>query len=294
MHPAPSIIVFTVFSGLGLGQLFWLGTVRRDLAGWDALPFFAVAFTLTTIGLVASTFHLGNPQRSLRAFTQWRSSWLSREACLAAITFALMAADAAGRIFFQQSTYLLGLVGACMALLTVFATSMIYVQLKTVPRWNHWNNSLLFILFALTGGAALSGNSVLLGFLLLVSMVQIINWRIGDRSFSSREHTIASATQLGYLGKVRLLESPHSGTNYLLKEMVFHIGRKHAQKLRLIALVCLGPVPMLIILLLPQQIIASIMATSIHLLGAVVSRWLFFAQAEHVVGLYYDQHKTTA
>ena len=32
-----------------------------------------------TVGLVSSTLHLSHPERAWRAFSQWRSSWLSRE-----------------------------------------------------------------------------------------------------------------------------------------------------------------------------------------------------------------------
>ena len=42
-----------------------------------------IAYALASGGLIASTFHLGHPERAIKAFTQWRSSWLSREAWLA-------------------------------------------------------------------------------------------------------------------------------------------------------------------------------------------------------------------
>ncbi len=44
-----------------------------------------------------------------------------------------------------------------------------------------------------------------------------------------------TATGLGQLGLVRLIEPPHTQTNYLLSEMGFRVGRKHAGKLRLLA-----------------------------------------------------------
>ena len=90
MHPARSIILFTTLSGLGFGLLVFLGLGFPAVSGWVALVLFAIAFALAGGGLVSSTFHLGHPERALKAFTQWRSSWLSREAWLASATLAVM------------------------------------------------------------------------------------------------------------------------------------------------------------------------------------------------------------
>ncbi|MEL7082316.1 MAG: DmsC/YnfH family molybdoenzyme membrane anchor subunit, partial [Pseudomonadota bacterium] len=99
MHPAPSVIVFTTFSGLGFGLLIWLGLGFPSVTGWSAFAFFAIAYVFAVGGLLASTFHLGHPERSLKAFTQWRSSWLSREAWCAVAALTLMALYGAGLVF---------------------------------------------------------------------------------------------------------------------------------------------------------------------------------------------------
>ena len=85
---------------------------------------------------------------------------------------------------------------------------------------------------------------------------------------------------------MRAFEPPHTGTNYLLNEMVYTVGRRHAQKLRMVALVLMLVVPVLL-LLLPYPHIFGVLALVSHIAGVLVSRWLFFAEAEHVVGLYY-------
>ncbi len=79
MHPAPSVIVFTVLSGLGFGFLAMLGFGVVRPTGLGAIPAYGLGYALAVGGLLASTFHLGRPERALRAFTQWRTSWLSRE-----------------------------------------------------------------------------------------------------------------------------------------------------------------------------------------------------------------------
>ena len=291
MHPAPSIIAFTTFSGMGFGLLIWLGLGFPAVTGWTAFGFFVLAFGMATGGLIASTLHLGNPQRALRAFSQWRTSWLSREAALSVAALMTMAAYGAGLIFLHQRLVLLGLIGAALCLATVFATAMIYAQLRTVPRWHHWTTPALFVALSLSGGAALTGQPWLAGALILAcGALQALTWRLGDRRFAAGGTTLASATGLGRIGKVRSFAPPHTGSNYLLKEMVYRIGRKHGQRLRLIALLLMSLIPAGLLWMAPHPV-ASLAALVSHAGGTLTARWLFFAQAEHVVGLYYGAHQ---
>ena len=154
MHPAPSVIVFTTLSGLGFGLLFFLGLGMPGVTGGVALVFFALAYALAVGGLLASTFHLGHPERAWKAFSQWRSSWLSREGCCAVAALLVMGLYAIGRIFFGADWQFLGGIGAMLSLATVFTTSMIYAQLKTIPRWNMALVPVKFLTFALAGGPA--------------------------------------------------------------------------------------------------------------------------------------------
>lgn len=289
MHPAPSIIAFTTFSGLGLGLLFWLGVDPEAPTGWIGFAFFLIGYLLAGGGLMASTLHLGRPERALKAFTQWRSSWLSREAWTACAALIVMGLYAALLVLFGVQVHVLGWLGALLCLATVFTTSMIYTQLKTVPRWHHWSTPVLFQLYALGGGALLSGR-VITGLVLigLAALAQAGWWLAGDQRLAASGTTIESATGLGHIGRVRAFEPPHTGSNYLLREMVFVVGRKHAQKLRLIALGLMVVLPAFL-LLLPFGHWLALFAVLAHVAGVLVSRWLFFAEAEHVVGLYYGK-----
>jgi len=290
MHPAASVIIFTSLSGLGFGLLAFLGLGYPPVSGWPAFAFFFVAFALSVGGLLASTFHLGNPQRAMKAFSQWRTSWLSREGVVAVAALLVMGAYAALLIFFNTRVAALGWLGSALSIGTVYCTSMIYGQLKTVPRWNMWITPYLFLLYAITGGALLSlqlGPAVIL--LIILTAIQITAWFQGDIRFRAAGHTIESATGLGGLGKVRLLEAPHSGENYLTREMVHIVGRKHAVKLRVIAALCLGPLPIIVLSLFGLNCLSALLAVILHITGLFVARWLFFAEAEHVVGLYYDK-----
>lgn len=156
MHPAASVIIFTSLSGLGFGLLFFLGLDRPVVSGWVAFTFFLIAFSLAVGGLLASTFHLGNPQRAMKAFSQWRTSWLSREGVVSVAALLVMGLYAALLIFADIRIALLGWLGSALCIGTVYCTSMIYGQLKTVPRWNMPTTPVLFILYSLAGGALLS------------------------------------------------------------------------------------------------------------------------------------------
>lgn len=295
MHPAPSVIIFTVLSGLGFGYLTWLGLGFPAVTGWTALFCFAIAYAAAVGGLVSSSFHLGNPQRALKAFTQWQTSWLSREAWLSVLTLVVMGVYGFFAVFMGQVIAPLGLLGAALSVATVVATAMIYAQLKTVPRWNHWLTPLHLLSLSLAGGAilALQWQAALI-LLLLSGVIQVLHWLLGDKRFAERGHTVESATGLGTIGRVRLFEPPHTGSNYLLKEMVHKVGRKHAHKLRIIALLSLIVLPLAIVLVAPASPYAAALAILSYLVGAFASRWLFFAEAEHVVGLYYDHGAKTS
>ena len=289
MHPAASVIIFTSLSGLGFGLLFFLGIGISISKGVTTLSFFVIAYALAVGGLIASTFHLGRPERSLKAFSQWKTSWLSREAWLALAALSVMAIYAASHIFFGEAIIIIGWLGSLLSLTAVYATSMIYAQLKTVPRWNTPLTSILFLLLALTGGAILSVNvSAALPLLILAGIVQIIYWISGDQALAKSGTTLATATGIGIKGSLRSFEPPHTGTNYLLREFVYLVGRKHASKLRIISLILMIAAPTLIFSM-PLTYITIIIAISTHVVGLFVSRWLFFAQAEHVVGLYYGK-----
>lgn len=289
MHPAASVIVFTTLSGLGFGLLFWLGLGFPSVTGWMALAFFAIAYGLAVGGLLASTFHLGRPERAAKAFSQWRSSWLSREGVVSVAALVVMAFHGMGLVFAGENWRAPGWAGAVLALATVYCTSMIYAQLKTVPRWQTPLTPFLFLAISLGGGALLAGQVAMALVLLPVAgVLQILWWVRGDRALAVSGTDMASATGLGDIGTVRAFEPPHTGTNYLLREFVFQVGRKHALKLRVIAFVLGYGVPVAL-LLLPFHHLLALIAVAAHLAGITASRWLFFAEAEHVVGLYYGK-----
>jgi DMSO reductase anchor subunit len=286
MHPAPSVILFSTLSGLGFGFLCFLGWGALTPTGWAAFFLWGLGYGLAVGGLMASTFHLGNPKNALKAFTQWRTSWLSREAWTSVATLLLLAPVALAGIFGLSLPRVLGQVGGLLALVTVFTTAMIYTQIKAVPRWHHWLTPVMFLSFALAGGALMSGMRFAPLLLLAVGGVLLALWRIGDGAFARAGQTMGTATGLDSLGVPSVLDPAHTAGNYLKREMIFVVGRKHAAKLRKLALGLASVVPAAL-LLLPLGVWGIVLAAVLHLSGALAARWLFFAEAEHVVGLYY-------
>src|SRR5215468_7944187 len=310
MHPASSVIFFTVASGTGYGLLVLLGV--GGALGW--LPpdrwfgAFALGLSLAaiTFGLLSSTFHLGHPERAWRAVSQWRSSWLSREGLASLITYIPAVVFALGWVLLGRNSGawgLFGLIAAAWAAITVCCTGMIYASLKPIQRWHNgyvvpcylllgvmtgalWLNALAHLF----GGSTEWLTAMTIAALAIAWPAKLAYWRFIDRSRG--DSTAGSATGLGHLGAVRLFEAPHTADNYLMREMGYRIARKHAHKLRAFATILAFVMPFLltamtIALVPPVAAAASVFAAVSAIAGVLVERWLFFAEARHTVTLYY-------
>jgi DMSO reductase anchor subunit len=306
VHPSLSVILFTTASGAGYGLLALLGL----LAPFGALPTdwrfglvaLGLAFAGITVGLLASTFHLGRPERAWRAFSQWRTSWLSREGVAAIVTFVPAGLFAIAWVFFGKVSAPLGMLSAVCSAITVFCTAMIYRSLKPVPRWhNGWVVPTYFALGLMGGIVWLAllaqpfgaGPQLATGALVVIAgalLLKLGYWRFIDSGTATS--TAGSATGLGSLGAVRLFEAPHTSENYLLKEMGFRIARKHAAKLRRLSILLGFGLPALLSLASLflsgwPAVLPLLPAALLAMAGIFVERWLFFAEARHAVTLYY-------
>src|SRR5829696_5662351 len=140
MHPTFSIVIFTTASGAGFALALPLGLLPADR--WFGFAGLATAFALAAGGLASSVFHLGRPERAWRAFSQWRSSWLSREGVLSVATAIPATVFGIGWVFFGVVSGFIGLCGVAAAALaagTIYCTGMIYASLKPIHQWhNRW------------------------------------------------------------------------------------------------------------------------------------------------------------
>ena len=317
MHPAFSVIFFTTLSGAGYGLLLW--SAVASLLGWGRSDALLVAIglglVLATVGLLSSMAHLGKPARAWRAFSQWRTSWLSREGVMALLTYVpalalgvvlLGAAVAAhpvtpaAHVVTTRIVASVALIGCALA--TVYCTAMIYASLKPIPAWRHGLVAPVYLLFALlTGGlhcAALAAsihggvdNRVATVGMLVALVLAALKWKYWRDVDAPLPLTRGDA--VGLPGReIGVFERPHTQANYLTREMGFVVARKHGRRLRAIALILFAVLPVL--LLLPVGLIVHLdsapwlwAAALCTLAGAFVERWLFFAQARHLVTLYY-------
>ena len=304
MHPAWSIIFFTSISGLGLGLAGFIVLGLVDLSSFLHLFFASLAvFGLIGAGLLSSTLHLGHPERAWRALSQWRSSWLSREGVLAILVLASLGCWFAFNFFFGPPPLWFGMIILGLIAATVYATSMIYGSLKTVACWHHPLTPGCYLMFSACGGSlsflcmsALFGQAnpgmlqiVTLAFLIVAWTLKYAWWWALDNRVSISD--LGTATGLGSMGKVRSLMPPHTSENYLQKEMGFVVARRHAIKLRYIAIFFGGVLPIACVVFGGSSASLLSMATIFHLIGIFVERWLFFAEAKHVVTLYYGDEQ---
>jgi DMSO reductase anchor subunit len=126
----------------------------------------------------------------------------------------------------------------------------------------------------------------------VAAALKLAYWHHIDRPTTGATSTAETATGLGSIGKVRLFEAPHTSENYLLKEMGFQIARKHAAKLRRLALLLGFALPALLsavplVVSGWPAVGALLVAAPLATVGIFVERWLFFAEARHAVTLYY-------
>ncbi|MDX2145398.1 MAG: DmsC/YnfH family molybdoenzyme membrane anchor subunit [Rhodospirillaceae bacterium] len=313
MNPAFSVIFFTTASGAGYGLLIVLGlyalagALPRDF--WFAFAAMALSLALITAGLLSSTAHLGHPERAWRAFSQWRSSWLSREGVMAVATYIPALLFGLAWIFpdtFALPLAPLGVLSAAFAFGTLFTTAMIYRSLKPIHRWHNkyvvpgymvlgpMSGAVLALAVATLMGQRMPFLATISGVLLATGLlVKWLYWSFCDETASPS--TPATATGLASPGRtvdVRSVEWPHTEENYILKEMGFRIGRKHAGRLRQISIWAgfLVPAVMIEVSIVAApglQPALTLGAALLMAVGVVAERWLFFAEARHTVMLYY-------
>jgi DMSO reductase anchor subunit len=307
MHPAASVIFFTVSSGAGYGLA--VGLILFALIGPSgtdpvlAAGGFVLSLVLISAGLLSSLGHLGHPERAWRALSQWRTSWLSREGVMALVTFLPLLIFAWSWVIQGAPNLLAGVLAMLGALGTVWCTAMIYASLKPIRRWRNGftvpgyvilaaaSGSLLLALLVRLSGQEISVIAVApVGALALAALLKSLYWRWIDQTQAAS--TPESATGLGALGSVSLLEAPHTEENYLLKEMGFKVARKHAAKLRRLAMGFgfLLPIALTICAAIAGQLVGCALlavASLLCLAGCLTERWLFFAEARHTVTLYY-------
>ncbi|HVC29699.1 MAG TPA: DmsC/YnfH family molybdoenzyme membrane anchor subunit [Steroidobacteraceae bacterium] len=316
MTPAASILLLTTATGFGYGLLAWiglyaaLGLLPPARAAGLVIAGVALALLLAALGLAASMLHLGRKARAWRAFSQWRSSWLSREGVAAVLTFpvAIALGLAALRDGDGGWTRLAGLAALAASLGTVYCTAMIYGSLKPIRQWHNphtapdyliyaaFSGALLFALLrtvvfgtpGVVAGAAAAGSAA------LALSAKWLYWRHIDAQtpLATLANTIGLRADGAAKTVVKPLDAPHFTENFVLREMGYVIGRRHAARLRRIALATAFLLPLALTVMATLAVFplaAIVLALGGAAIGLLIERWLFFAEATHVSALYYGR-----
>jgi sulfite dehydrogenase (quinone) subunit SoeC len=325
MKPSLSIIFFTVSSGAGLGllALLALGDLLDHALPSDALmQGIAVALVLVAAGLASSVLHLAKPSNAWRAFSRFRTSWLSREAVFATSLFPMTVAYGVLAWTAEDGT-LRALAALGVALLSwavLVSTAMIYASLKPIRQWysawtpvnylllGHWSGAVLLLGLARVHAAHQRSFGWLAGGLGVVALIaKIGQWHAitaGARDAPTLERAIGvpeypneykneGARPPGMtVARARLFDVGHSHGTFLTDEFGFVLARRNALALRIAALTAGFGVPAAWIVSGTANAAVAWLAAIVCLAGLLAERWLFFAEAQHTVRLYHGAPRT--
>lgn len=312
MHPAFSVIFFTVSSGAGFGlfALLYFADVLKlggGLSGEQIAATGAIAFFFIIGGLLSSVLHLANPKNAWRAFSRFRTSWLSREGVFSVaffpVAFGYLVLSWFGLANLEVVRLLLGLVATLLAWVTVFSTGMIYGCLKTIRQWNtplvpanylalgNFSGALMLLAVAAWAGLDLQPFAYLAGSMLIIAglLKAIYYFWIAEPGAGPSIQTATGFTR----AQVRLLDAGHTHGTFLTQEFGFQLAREYALALKLsvFAIGFIAPLALLILTSGKPSLTLSALMAGLALAGLVAERWLFFAEARHVVNLYHGSQR---
>ncbi|MDA1118785.1 MAG: dimethyl sulfoxide reductase anchor subunit [Proteobacteria bacterium] len=307
MRPHFSVILLTTL--IGAGQGLFLALYVTELAeplGWHVparSSFYFVggiiAGGLALLGLIASFFHLGHPERAWRAATMWRTSWLSREVIVLPAFIAGAFAYGLAHHFGWPPLPLIGVLTllACLALFV--CTAMIYMSLKFLQEWA---TPLTLVNFFLLGAASGLTLAVPLAWLYAQQLAMLCAYAaiaMTLAAFASRAASLARNARLrpsssihsatGIQGRVVQRSQGFTAGSFNTREFF------HGATVRMFRLVKWGfvllvfPLPVLLIAAGTSQGQVWLMGTAFaaQFIGLLAERWFFFAEANHPQNLYY-------
>jgi len=309
MRPQFSIIFFTTLAGMAQGLLFFIALLNIEVPILSA-PFLAmlalpVSFILLTLGLVASFFHLGHPERAWRAAMMWRTSWLSREVLALP---AVMLLTTMTFLFVVSGIVPVWLWAALLisTLILWICTAKIYQCIRFIQEWSHPSTLSNFILLGLSSGGLLlefllilwNDPSIPLGmrpisganFILLFIALNLKLWIWRRNQQLKPKSNLASAT--GIKGRnIRQTSMGFMGGSFNTREFFHHQTDRVISNIRKITLLLtyVGPMILLGFSMNSPSIAQIAIALLMHYIGLLAERWMFFAEANHPQNLYYQR-----
>ncbi len=312
MHPAFSVIFFTVSSGAGFGlfALLYLADALKLGGGLSVSQIIIagiIGLVLISAGLMSSVFHLANPKNAWRAFSRYRTSWLSREGVFAMAFFpfavAYLGLTWLGIKSLDDLRMFAGGASMLLAWITLFSTGMIYGCLKTIRQWNtplvpanylvlgHFSGALILLVVAQNGTVNVSSYLTIVIALLIFSALLkgMYYFAIANPGVTSTINTATGFTR----AKVKLLDQGHTHGTFLTEEFGFQIARKYALFLKAFVFSSGFIVPILVLsgAMGVLTVTLTLVTVVFAIMGLIAERWLFFAEARHVVNLYHGAQR---
>jgi len=312
MHPAFSVIFFTVSSGAGFGlfALLYLADALKLGGGLSAnqiLVAGVIGLILISAGLTSSMFHLANPKNAWRAVSRWRTSWLSREGVFAMVFFPFAIVYLGLTWLDVKNLEMLRMAAGGMSMLlawiTLFSTGMIYGCLKTIRQWNtplvpanylllgHFSGALVLLMVAQAGTVNVSSylNIVMALLVFAAALKAIYYFWIANPGVSSTINTATGFTR----ARVKLLDAGHTHGTFLTQEFGFQIARRYAVFLKAFVFSAGFVVPVLVLSSTFGTLTSNMTAVTLvfAMFGLIAERWLFFAEARHVVNLFHGAQR---
>jgi DMSO reductase anchor subunit len=239
-----------------------------------------VAVLLTGMGLVASFFHLGRPERAWRSAAMWRTSWLSREVIVLPLFMGLAFA------FFLTNSPWVGWLAAIACVALFVCTGMIYACLKFLQEWH---TPLTVVNFALLGCA--SGLTLAAAFepsyapAAIVATLLAAAGRIASLVRNARLKPRSSLASAIGVKHPRIAQKAQGamGGSFNTREFFHGRGALALRNVKWLFLLGAFAAPVALLALgLPAA------AFAVQLGGLAAERWFFFAQANHPQNLYYQ------
>ena len=323
MHPAFSVIFLTTLIGVGQGLFLALYTgqvysLANLLPGQDSQGFYALgsllSFLFLALGLFASFFHLGRPERAWRSVARWRTSWLSREVILLPLFMFLVILYGVVHYFHLTGAWftirgtlpvdaslILGLLASISAFLLFGCTAMVYASVKFLQEWHSpltiANYTLLGIASGFMLAAAFSAYSGIdlamfygiwaVIFTLLGLMTRGLS--MYRNSNIKRKFSLQSAIGVRH-SKMAQMAQGFMGGSFNTQEFFHGQGDATLRMVKYSFMLLVFPVPVGLIAAsyMMESANLPILAFCIQYLGLLVERWYFFADAKHPQNLYYQ------
>lgn len=297
MRPAFSVLFLTTLIGAGQGLFITLFFCELLAGSSLTSNFFVIGTVLvlifSSLGGIASVFHLGHPERAWRAMTMWRTSWLAREGiALPAFMGAAFAYGVAHWLNFGH-TLAIGTVAVVLAIVLFVCTGMIYGAIKVLKEWAHPLTIVNFIVLGCASGTTLAAAYASfaapeLAVALAQTAFALTVLGVVTRSASlwrnaTLRPTSTLQTAIGIRHPRIVQKSQGSmGGSYNTREF-FH-GKSPEFVRGVLVMLVLGVfvLPLALVLTLP------VLAFVAQYLGLLAERWYFFAEAQHPQNLYYQ------